>query len=62
MTRHHSTDVQLSCPCSTCNGASVRITARRLKYLCRLTSPAHEQAIHKTVTRGLAAAARDAAG
>lgn len=60
--KHYSTDVQLTCPCPTCNGASVRITARRYKYLCRLASPAHEQAIHETVARGLAAAAREAAG
>jgi hypothetical protein len=55
VTRQYSTDVQLSCPCPSCGGAEVRITARRYKHLCQLASPAHEQAIHETVARALAA-------
>ncbi len=55
VTRQYSTDVYISCPCPSCQGAEVRITARRYRNLCRLASPAHEQAIHETVARTLAA-------
>lgn len=49
MKAHRSSDVSLACHCLECGGAGVRISARRYKAICRLPSPAHEQAIHRAV-------------
>lgn len=47
ITKRYSTDVTITCPC--CNGSAV-IRLRRYRYICRLASPAHEQAIHAAVS------------
>jgi hypothetical protein len=45
----HSTDVCLACHCDQCHGAEAIVTARKMKFISRLASPAHEQAVHDAV-------------
>lgn len=45
-------DVYLACRCPKCGGREVRITLRKFRNLCRLPSPAHEQAVHELASRG----------
>ena len=54
----HSTDVYLACHCDQCHGAEAVVTARKMKFIRRLASPAHEQAIHDAVTASLKAQQR----
>ena len=51
----HFTDVSLACHCDQCHGAEAIVRARKMKFICRLASPAHEQAIHDAVTASLKA-------
>ena len=51
----HSTDVYLACHCDQCHGADAIVTARKIKFISRLASPAHEQAVHDAVTASLTA-------
>jgi hypothetical protein len=50
--RTYASDVDLTCPCSECEGRGVRITLRKFRNLSRLPSPACDQAIHELVSGG----------
>ena len=54
----HPTDIYLACHCDQCHGAEAIVTARKMKFISRLASPAHEQAIHDAVTASLKAQQR----
>lgn len=54
----HSTDVCLACHCDQCHGAEAIVTARKMKFISRLASPAHERAVHDAVTASLKAQQR----
>jgi hypothetical protein len=51
----HPTDIYLAGHCDQCHGAKTIVTARKMKFISRLASPAHEQAIHDAVTASLKA-------